>query len=150
MYFERGLRSLLNMNTPHRFHWLLIAGLGVLALIRPLTRIIVEQSGWQMHGLTVLLLTVAVSAAWILIVGFSRVSSPVLTLVFAGIAYAVFAIILSALLSPVLDGSLQGPLANPIAIVPMLAFNAFWGLITGLIAMLIQRTRGVGTAEARR
>ena len=123
------------------FHWPLIIGLGLLGLIRPLIRIVTDQAGIEVHGLVIVGVTILVSIAWILIVGFSRVRSPLLTLVFAGIAYGRFSIVLSGILSPILGGALAGPLANPIAIAPVLILNALWGLVTGGAALLVQRLR---------
>jgi hypothetical protein len=65
----------------------------------------------------------------------------VLTLVCAGVVYGVLSIVLSGILSPILTGQLQGPLAMPFAIIPVLAVNAVWGLITGVIALLVRRAR---------
>ncbi|WP_293698806.1 hypothetical protein [uncultured Agrococcus sp.] len=129
------------MMTTRTLHWPLIVGLAILALVRPLTRIVAEQAGTELLPGVPILLTILVSAAWISIVGFSRNESPLLTLSFAGTAYAIFAIALSGILSPVLNGELQGPLANPIAIVPMLLLNAAWGLAAGALAMLVQHLR---------
>ncbi|MGO1320278.1 MAG: hypothetical protein ACTII7_04265 [Galactobacter sp.] len=58
--------------------------------------------------------------------------------VFVGLTYAVLAMLISAVVSPILDSQLNGPLANPIAIVPMLAVNAGWGLLAGALALLVR------------
>lgn len=121
-------------------HWPLILGLAALALIRPLFSI-VGLSDVLGKPATPLILTAAITAAWVLIVGLSRVPHPVLTLVAAGLAYALASIVLSAVLSPILTGELQGPLAMPLAIIPLLIVNALWGLITGGLALLLQRVR---------
>lgn len=123
----------------------LIIGLAVLALVRPLFSI-TGLSDTLGKPATPIILTVVISVLWILIVGLSRVRNPLLTLVFAGLTYAVLSILLSAVLSPILHGELQGPLANPIAIVYVLATNAVWGLITGALALGLQRIRGVRPA----
>lgn len=130
-----------SMTTTRTLHWPLIVGLAILALVRPLTRIVSDQAGLELLPGVPILLTIFVSAAWISIVGFSRNESPLLTLLFAGICYAIFAMGLSGILSPVLNGELQGPLANPIAIVRMLLLNAAWGLTAGALAMLVQHLR---------
>ncbi|RJT97043.1 hypothetical protein D6T65_15145 [Arthrobacter frigidicola] len=121
-------------------HWPLILGLTALALIRPLFSI-VGLSDALGKPATPLILTAAITAAWVLIVGLSRVSHPVLTLVAAGLAYALASIVLSGLLSPILTGELQGPLAMPLAVIPVLITNALWGLISGGLALLLQRMR---------
>jgi thiamine transporter ThiT len=72
----------------------------------------------------------------------------VLTLLFTGLTYAVLSIILSGILSPILTGELQGPLAMPIAIIPVVLFNAVWGLAAGGLALLLQRLRGLRSRDA--
>ncbi|MEZ5085109.1 MAG: hypothetical protein R2722_02255 [Tessaracoccus sp.] len=126
---------------PHRLHWPLIFGLATLALVRPLFSIV----GWSDalgKPATPVLLTVGITLAWVLIVGYSRVGSPVATLVATGLVYAVMAIVLSAVLSPILSGELQGPSTTPVGIVAVLLTNALWGLAAGGIAVLVRRARG--------
>ncbi|WP_026454232.1 hypothetical protein [Saccharomonospora iraqiensis] len=121
----------------------LILGLGALALVRPLTRIVGSQLGIEHHSAVTISITVLITVVWIAAVGLSRNTAPVLTLVLAGLAYGVLSIALSGVLSPILDGSLRGPLANPVAIIPVLATNAVWGLVAGGLALALQRARGV-------
>lgn len=121
---------------------LLILGLGLLALVRPLASIVVEQSGHELDAVPRLLLTAAITLVWVAVVGVGRAPRPLLTLVLAGLVYAVAAIVLSGILSPLLLGHLSGPLAQPLAIVPMLLVNALWGLIAGLLALAVRRLRG--------
>src|SRR5699024_9381481 len=45
------------------------------------------------------------------------------------------------ILSPLLLGELRGPLTTPIGAVAVLATNAVWGVITGAIALALQRAR---------
>lgn len=135
------LNSVVGMERLRNLHWPIIIGLGALALGRPLSRIIMSQASVDTSPAVPILLTLGISATWIVIVGFSRTPRPVLTLVLAGRVYAVAAIALSAVLSPILDGQLSGPLANPIAIVPMLLTTIIWGLVTGVIALGLQRQR---------
>ena len=59
------------------------------------------------------------------------------------------AIALSGIVSPLKDGELQGPLANPTAIVPVLAVNALWGLLTGLVATGLRRITRRPADESR-
>ena len=129
--------------TPPRPSSLLILGLGLLALVRPLASIVVEQSGHELGAAPRLLLTAAITLVWVAVVGLGRAPRPLLTLVLAGLVYAVAAIVLSGILSPLLLGHLSGPLAQPLAIVPMLLVNALWGLIAGLLALGVRRLRGV-------
>lgn len=127
--------------TRERLNWPLIAGLAALALVRPLFSIV----GWSEtlgKPLTPLLLTLAISAVWILVVGLGSVRNPVLTLLLAGLGYAVLSILVSGILSPILRGEMQGPLASPLALGPVLITNALWGLVTGALALGLQRLRG--------
>ncbi len=129
------------MDDLKHLHWPLILGLGALALVRPLMSVVglMDAIGKPTGPL---LVTVAISAAWVLAVGLSRVARPVLTLVLAGVIYGALSMLLSAVLSPVLTGELQGPLANPIAIGPVLLINAVWGALAGALALGIQRVLG--------
>ena len=124
-----------------RINWLLILGLGVLALIRPVFSIAGFSDALGKPA-TPIILTMAISLVWILSVGLTRVARPVVTLVLAGVVYAVLAIALSGILSPLLSGELQGPLQNPAAVVSVLITNVAWGAITGLIALSLRRFRG--------
>ena len=122
----------------------LVLGLGAVALARPLARVTgaVDALGEPAGPL---LLTVAVPAVWVLVVGLGGVPRPVLTLTLAGVTYAVAVIPLSAVLSSLLDGTLSGPLANPVAVVPLLVTNAAWGAAAGLLALGVQHLRGAGS-----
>lgn len=115
-------------------------GLGAVGLIRPLASIAgirdVVAAPVAALGLTIL-----VSLIWILVVGLSSAPQPFLTLVFTGLAYGVYTIVLSAILSPLIEGELRGPLTNPIAIVAVLVTNGIWGAVCGLLALLVRRLR---------
>lgn len=128
------------MDSIKNLNWPLVLGLGALGLVRPALNItgVAEDLGkpW-----TPILVTIGISLLWIAVVGLTRVAQPLRTLVFAGTAYGAFAIIASGILSPILLGELHGPLANPVAIVGVVAVNAFWGLITGLLALGVRRLR---------
>lgn len=116
----------------------LILGLGALALIRPLMKItgIMELIGQQFGSI---LMTVLISLAWLFIVVRKKSRYPIPILVASGISYAVFAIILSGILSPILTDQLQGPLTNPFAFVSVIVTNAIWGMIIGVIALIINK-----------
>ncbi|WP_114854443.1 hypothetical protein [Brachybacterium sp. YJGR34] len=120
----------------------LILGLALIALARPLTNIVADQLGAELPAAVPLGWTALITLVWVVVVGTGRSPHPVLTLVLAGLAYAVLAMVLSAVLSPLLLGYLDGPLARPLAIVPMLVVNALWGLIAGALALAVRRLRG--------
>lgn len=124
-----------------QLNWALIVALGALALVRPLASIIENQTGVDGGPIVPIGLTIGISLIWIAVVGLSRTPQPLLTLVCVALTYAVLSIVVSGVSSPILDGELQGPLANPIAIVPVLLTNAVWGLLTGALALLVQRLR---------
>lgn len=134
--------NIVGMNEIKSLQWPLIIGLGALALVRPLVRILENQLDIAGSPAVPITITAVISAVWIAVVGLSKTAPPVLTLLFAALTYAVLSIILSGILSPLLDGALHGPLANPIAIIPVLPINAIWGLTTGALALLVQHMRG--------
>lgn len=136
------------MNKIKSLQWPLILGLGALALVRPLVSIVEHQLDVSGSPAVPIVITLVISAVWIAVVGLSKTAHPVLTLLFTGLTYAVLSIILSGILSPILTGELQGPLAMPIAIIPVLLTNAVWGLVTGGLALLLQRLRGVRSRDA--
>jgi hypothetical protein len=120
--------------------WPYAVGLGLFALVRP----IASNTGLDDlvgRPLLPIVLTLAISLVWILVVGLSRVRQPFLTLVAAGAVYAVAATLLSAPLSLAITGELQGPLTNPFAVVSVLITNLIWGAAAGGIAVLVQRMR---------
>lgn len=134
---------------PHRsLNWLLILGLGLTALVRPLTNTVLDQLGIDPGPLVPLGWTALISLLWIAAVGLTRTASPVLTLVLVGLVYGLSAIMLSGILSTLLLGQLHGPLTTPIGLVAVLITNALWGLVTGAIALALQRARGIGPREA--
>lgn len=122
-----------------QLHWPLIMGMGALALIRPFLNItgLMEYLG---RPLGPLLITLLISLVWLAIVVLNRVQSPLRTLIWTGMTYGVFAILLSALLSPLLEGHYSGPLRSPVAVISVLITNAIWGGLVGLVAL------GVGKA----
>lgn len=119
--------------------WPLVLGLGAFALVRPLLNItgVADALG---RPATPLLATLVISLVWV-VVAATRARQPLLTLVLAGITYAVLSVILSGVLSVLLEGELQGPLTNPVGIVGVLVTNVIWGAITGVIALVASGRR---------
>lgn len=118
---------------------LLVVLLALIGLVRPAARIILTVLGVETGPALPIGLTVVITLVWAIVVGRGRAPQPLLTLVLAGLAYGVLAILLSGVLSPIIDGELAGPLANPIAIVPVLLTGAVWGLVAGGLALLVRR-----------
>ncbi|WP_017547538.1 hypothetical protein [Salinicoccus carnicancri] len=117
----------------------LVLTLALIALIRPFMSItgISEAIG---SGASVTA-TVLISIIWVAATVIRKEARPVLTLVSAGVAYAVFAVIISGVMSPILTGALQGPLTSPFAIISVLMTNIIWGFATGCIAAILLNLR---------
>lgn len=121
-------------------NWKLILTLSLIALVRPLMSIlgISEAIGKPVASITA---TIVISMIWIITIVIRKEPRPLQTLTITGVCYGILAIIISGILSPVLAGQLQGPLTHPFAIVSVLITNTVWGLITGLIALVIMGGR---------
>lgn len=128
------------MVSPFKKQWFLIVGLAALAFLRPLMSVtgLSEAIGQPVASITVTLL---ISLVWLVVVVWTRVSRPVVTLMFTGLVYGVFAILISAVLTPLLTGQLQGPATNIFAVVSVLLTNAVWGLFVGFIAWTVMPRR---------
>lgn len=128
------------MVSPFKKQWFLIVGLAALAFLRPLMSVtgLSEAIGQPVASITVTLL---ISLVWLVVVVWTRVSRPVVTLMFTGLVYGVFAILISAVLTPLLTGQLQGPATNIFAVVSVLFTNAVWGLFVGFIAWTVMPRR---------
>ena len=85
--------------------------------------------------------TIIISLVWIAVAVVLRVKQPAVTLLLAGVAYGIFAIVLSAIASPILSGQLKGPLTTPYAIVSVLLTNGIWGFLAGIAASAVMRMR---------
>ncbi|WP_254778323.1 hypothetical protein [Paenibacillus sp. cl141a] len=138
--FKHTRKELLIMKTIGivKENLLFILGLGALALVRPIMKMtgIMDLIGQQFGSM---LMTILISLAWLVIVLIKKPAFPMVILIFAGMSYALYAVILSGLVSPLLDGKLQGPLTNPFALVSVFAINAIWGFIVGFIAKTLRR-----------
>lgn len=130
---------MITVHTLRNLHWPLVLGLGAFALLRPLLNIagLMDLLGRPVGPV---LVTAGITVVWIVAVTARRVD-PVPTLVGVGLTYGVLATVLSGVLSPVLTGELQGPLATPFlsGVVAVLAVNAVWGGVAGVLALAAQR-----------
>jgi hypothetical protein len=125
----------------HRLNWPLVLTPAAMALIRPLSSI-TGLSDSLGNPATPLSLTAAIFAAWIGIGVLSRVRDPLLTLIAAGLTYAL-APSCSAECSPSSwMENWKAPSPNPQAIVPVSMTNAAWGALCGICALGLRRDRG--------
>lgn len=115
------------MTALKKLPWELIAGLGILALIRPLLALAgVADGAWSIA------VTLLVSLVWVGVVVVRRVTQPLLTLVFAGAVYGILNIIFY------LIAQVSMPNAELLSVVRgVLSFviNVAWGALLGLVAM---------------
>ncbi|MFE4670600.1 hypothetical protein ACFRI7_37160 [Streptomyces sp. NPDC056716] len=122
-------------------NWTLVGVLTAVALVRPLFSV-AGLSDVLGKPATPLILTAGISLTWILVVGLRRDLEPLLTLIAAGVVYALAVTVLSAILSPLILGRLEGPLARPYAIVPLLLTHIMWGAVCGALALAVRSLRG--------
>lgn len=114
--------------------WALVAGLGALALLRPLAQLtgVAEALG---AVTTAVLVVVIVAVVWIGVVGLGRVPRPVLTLMLAGAAYGTVLVVLSAALRP----EQVSVLTLLVAAVLETARATALGAVAGVLALAVQR-----------
>jgi hypothetical protein len=126
------------MTSISRFPWILTIALGAVALVRPVASLtgLDDVVG---RPATPIILTIAITLFWVAIVGLRRTAHPFLTLVGAGVVYAIASTALSAVVSPILTGTLQGPLTNPFALVSVIVTNVAWGALAGLLALGVRK-----------
>jgi hypothetical protein len=111
--------------------------LGFVALARPVLSIVgAYDSGPLAKPVGPLLLTALICVVQVAAAVLARVRNPVLTLAAAGVAYAVFAILLNLSLQPFLATAETIPLPGYVA---MPLFNAAQGAVLGLVAWGIRR-----------
>ncbi|WP_431868033.1 hypothetical protein [Nocardiopsis eucommiae] len=126
--------------------WPLVLSLGALALIRPLMSVtgVTETIGapWAQLGVTLL-----VTVAWVAAVVVAHVPRPFVTLVCAGVAYGVLAVLLGAVLSPLLGEGFRVPLTHPLAVLSVLTVNAVWGALAGGLALAVRAVRWPGSGK---
>ncbi|MCO1340306.1 hypothetical protein BJH93_15665 [Kocuria polaris] len=127
-------------------NWALISGLAALALLHPLAGLLGLHddgggagSGGPGTAVVPLILVTLTALAWIGIVGFSRVSRPVTTLVATGLLYGVLELALATVLGPG-PGLWQAPFG--LGVIAVLFTSTFWGAVAGLLALAVQRLRG--------
>lgn len=109
--------------------WLLILGLSSLSLLWPLTQLVGVGDGAP-RALTII---AVIAVTWICVVGFGRVSRPVLVLTLTGLGYGIITMVVA-----VIFGAHDGPIWT---VLVALAIDTFWGAIAGLVALAIQQMR---------
>ncbi|MBB4760559.1 hypothetical protein ACFQFC_30865 [Amorphoplanes digitatis] len=123
----------------------LAALLGLIGLARPVLSIVgVYDSGPLGKPFGPLLLTAVISIVWIVVVVVRREPKPIHTLAAAGVAYALFAILLNLSLQPFLESAESIPLPGYLA---MPIFNALQGAVLGAVAWAILRATSRRRAE---
>ncbi|WP_277207252.1 hypothetical protein [Isoptericola croceus] len=118
---------------PRGIRWPLVAGLASMALLWPLTGLIGAGGTGPGRAFAIIGLTALV---WIGVVGFGHVARPVATLTLTGVAFGIVALVASMLVG---GGGVLGDGAAPWTLVPVLAMDAFWGFVAGLLALAVQR-----------
>jgi hypothetical protein len=120
--------------------WLLILGLGSLALLWPISFLL----GFGTGAPRALVLITIIGLTWIGVVGLGKVPRPVLVLTLTGVGYGVITMIVSA----VLGGEFLGGEGRPWwTHVFALATDALWGLLAGLLALAVQKIRAAVTGR---
>jgi len=130
--------------TSRSLDWLLILSLASLPLLQALFSI----TGWAEalgRPQTPLLITLAITVTWVLVVGFSRAPRPILTLLLASLIAAAVATMLS-LLVPTLRTGNPGNLFDGFDVAATFlvttALHAVWGTLAGLLGAGVQRLQG--------
>jgi hypothetical protein len=129
-------------------HLPLAVGLAALAFIRPLMSML-GLSGRIGQPEASITITILITILWIGAAVLLRVENPIRTLLYAGIIYGIFAIVISAIASPILEGRLQGPITNPFAVVSVILTNALWGLTAGWIAAAVRKSGSQSVGSER-
>lgn len=108
--------------------WELVAGLGILALIRPLLELagIAEGAAWSIA------VTLLVSLVWVGVVVVRRVAQPLLTLVSAGAVYGILAVTFNLIAQASMPNAQLLPVVRGVL---FFAMNVAWGALLGLVAM---------------
>lgn len=123
--------------------WSLILSLGVLALIRPVIKILGDVFGYDVSPLATVLITVVVALVWIGTVVKLKVKNPVIVLAASGVVYAVLSIAMAVtiqLFAPDLgDDEAKVSVLLTIGLVATAIFNLIYGAFLGFIASLLQR-----------
>lgn len=123
--------------------WSLILSLGVLALIRPVIKILGDVFGYDVSPLATVLITVVVALVWIGTVVKLKVKNPVIVLAASGVVYAVLSIAMAVtiqLFAPDLgDDEVKISVLLTIGLIATAIFNLIYGAFLGFIASLLQR-----------
>lgn len=118
----------------------MVFGLGALVLAWPLTSLagVADAIGAPARAIGVIAL---IGAVWIGVVGFSRLSRPVLTLTLTGVASGLYLTVAEVVTSAAASGTLS--LFSLLALVDPAIGGALGGVLAGLVAAGVQRLRGV-------
>ena len=127
-------------SSPHhdreRLNWAVVAGLGALALLWPVARLVGLFDVFG-QAATAIGIVVLVGLVWVLGAGFGRAPRPVLTLTLAGALYGLLSIVLMVVVG-------GGRLGSTLWLATLIETGrgAGLGALCGLLARLIQGSRG--------
>ena len=135
-----GIRGRAGFSSVGGMNLRLAIGLGFFGLVRPVLSIVGAFDGGALgKPVGPVLITVLICVVQVAAVVVGRVRNPVLTLAAAGVAYAIFAIVLNLSLQPFLASAETIPLPGYVA---MPVWNAAQGAVLGLVAWGILRLLG--------
>lgn len=125
--------------------WKLIAALGVLALVRPVAKILGDVFDYNVSALVTVIITAVIAMIWIGLAVRLRIERPVIVLAVSGAVYAILSIALAVVIqvfAPDLgDDEAKVPVLLTVGLVATTAFNLVYGACLGFVASLIQKAR---------
>lgn len=132
------------MNRRTDLRWGLISLLAALGLVRPLLSIVGVYDALGAGPVGPLVVTVIVAALWVGAVVATRAPNPLVTLVFVGGLYGVFAIFLQQVgwnlfLGDAPEGAPSSGPVLAMSWVSILITNAIWGMFLGLVTIGLGR-----------
>ena len=123
--------------------WSLILSLAVVALTRPIVKVLGDVFDYDVSTLATIIITIAIALVWIGAVVRLKVKEPVIILAVSGAAYAVLSITMAVaiqLLAPDLgDDEAKISVLLTAGLVATTIFNFIYGAFLGAIASLIQK-----------
>lgn len=123
--------------------WRLILLLGLVALIRPIIKILADFNNFEISPAITIIITSVIAAIWIGAVVIQKLRDPIITLAAAGAVYGIASIIIAVIIQSIApeSGSEEAtiPFLLTIGFVATTLYNIVWGGLLGLIAKLIMK-----------